>query len=135
MTRINCVPPEELHGKHLLAEYRELPRIFSLVRKRVEKGQSPEDVDQPEQYTLGFGHVTFFYNKLGWLVDRQKSLIREMQRRGYKASQAFQNPNDLLQGIPEEWHGYWVPDQNALTVNRQRIDERVREMRTRTQTS
>ena len=78
LTRINCVSPEELHGKHLLAEYRELPRIFNIVRKRVEQGQSPSQIDMPDRYTLGTGHVKFFYDKLGWLVDRQKSLIREM---------------------------------------------------------
>ena len=31
MTRINCVPVEELHQKHLVAEYRELPRVFRLA--------------------------------------------------------------------------------------------------------
>lgn len=56
MTRINCVPVEELTDKHLLAEYRELPRIFNLARA-VE--------DAPTEYVLGTGHMKFFYDKLG----------------------------------------------------------------------
>ena len=31
MTRINCVPVTELHDRHLVAEYRELPRCFALM--------------------------------------------------------------------------------------------------------
>lgn len=31
MTRINLADPSTLHSKHLLAEYRELPRVFKLV--------------------------------------------------------------------------------------------------------
>lgn len=31
MTRINCVPVRELGGKHLVAEYRELPRVYALA--------------------------------------------------------------------------------------------------------
>lgn len=33
MTRINVVPVTELTDKHLLAEYRELPRIFGASKK------------------------------------------------------------------------------------------------------
>ena len=31
MTRINCIPVEELSTPHLIAEYRELPRVFALA--------------------------------------------------------------------------------------------------------
>ena len=73
MTRINLVPPSELHDKHLLAEYRELPRVFKLAR--------PCD-DIPEKYCLGTGHVKFFYNKLEFLYKRQCQLCEEMKRQG-----------------------------------------------------
>lgn len=33
MTRINVVPVESLYYKHLVAEYREIPRCFSLAHK------------------------------------------------------------------------------------------------------
>lgn len=74
MTRINLVPPEELHRLHLIAEYRELPRVFSLAR---------EGVEIPETYTFGHGHVKFFYNKLWFITLRHRLLVLEMERRGY----------------------------------------------------
>jgi hypothetical protein len=40
MTRINCIDPALLSDKHLGAEYRELPRIFNLVRDAIKRGES-----------------------------------------------------------------------------------------------
>lgn len=121
MTRINCVPPEQLSGKHLVAEYSELPRVFTLVRKRIKKGHRPSDIDIPEKYALGPGHVKFFYDKLGWLKKRQESLIQEMLRRGYRPT--FTGAG-LLDGIPNEWAGEWEPDQAAVEINQARLRER-----------
>ncbi|ENT03393.1 hypothetical protein C038_02848 [Brucella sp. 63/311] len=42
MTRINCIPPAELTGPHLVAEYRELPRVFALVRAAIQRGEAPQ---------------------------------------------------------------------------------------------
>lgn len=123
MTRINCIPAAELTGPHLVAEYRELPRIFGLVRKRVAKGQKPADIQIPESYRLGAGHVLFFYDKLGWLVARQRQLIEEMQNRQYEPQ--FTDPDQLLAGIPDCWRGDWTPTADALELNRTRIQERL----------
>ena len=72
MTRINTVPVECLSDKHLLAEYRELPRIFTAVAKIYDSGnQLPTDI--PPNYKLGAGHVKFFYDKLLWLIDHGAS--------------------------------------------------------------
>ncbi len=119
MTRINVVPPRELSRQHLVAEYRELPRVFGLARKAAAAGRKP---DAPDHYTLGAGHVLFFYTRLGWLIDRQKALIAEMLRRGYHPTHT--DTSDLLDGIPPEWIRYWIPDANALAINRARIAER-----------
>ena len=35
MTRINLLPPSQLADQHLIAEWRELPRIFGLVKKKL----------------------------------------------------------------------------------------------------
>ncbi len=125
MSRINCIPPHELHNKHLLAEYRELPRVFRLARN---------DAIIPEKYTLGKGHVTFFYNKLAYLYERQIQLYNEMLRRGYKPN--F-HPEDLLQwkeGREALWNT-WTPDNNAIATNRARIAERLQEMQKKFDTS
>lgn len=124
MTRINCVPPSELTTPHLIAEYRELPRIFGLVRAAIERGEKPDDVRNPAEYRLGQGHVRFFYPRLGYLARRQKELIDEMLSRGFSPS--FTDPAGLLTGIPVEWHGEWTPPAAATALNRGRIAERLK---------
>jgi deoxyribonuclease (pyrimidine dimer) len=123
MTRINVVPPEELHRAHLVAEYRELPRIFALVRAAQARGVTPQKLAAPADYTLGKGHVLFFYNKLRFMVNRQKSLIEEMKRRGYHPQ--FGDPEALLEGIAPCWIHDWQPDEAALALNRVRIAARL----------
>ena len=115
MTRINCVPVQELHYKHLVAEYRELPRVFKLARitRRA-----------PTEYTLGTGHVLFFYDKLGYLYRRQGELYEEMQRRGYKPTYS---PASLYM---EYGHKHWLwnewePTPEAMQINRKRLLERM----------
>lgn len=122
MTRINCVPPAELCGKHLVAEYRELPRVFALVRAAIARRERPVHVDR---YTMGKGHVRFFLSSLAWLAGRQAALIAEMARRGYSPS--FGPP--ALDGFPQEWCGDWEPDAEALAVNRERIAARMSKWR------
>lgn len=117
MTRINCVPPEELSRQHLLAEYRELPRVFNLAAKAY---QSKRKIVAPERYTLGAGHVKFFYQRLGWCLDRFLALRLEMLVRGYKPQYVQPPPVNL----PPEWWGEWTPDEAALQLNRERISER-----------
>lgn len=125
MTRINCIPPAELTGPHLLAEYRELPRIFALVRAAIARGETPTDKRNPEHYTLGKGHVRFFYPRLKFLVKRQEALVAEMQKRGYAPT--FTNMKELALDMPDEWCGDWQPTAEAIALNRERIALRIRE--------
>jgi len=124
MTRINCVPPKELTREHLIAEYRELPRVFGMVFGMVERGVTdPSLADIPPTYRMGTGHMKFFADKLGYLVRRQKSLIAEMRSRGYDPR--FPEPEKLLVDIPQAFHGDWEPDEEALRISRARIAERL----------
>lgn len=125
MTRINCIPPAELSPAHLIAEYRELPRIFGLVRAAIARGESPGDPRNPTEYRLGAGHVRFFYPRLGWLLARQIALIAEMRARGY--APGFDDPQSLVLGIGVDWLGDWQPDAPALALNRARIADRLAE--------
>lgn len=79
MTRINVIAVEDLSNEHLMAEYRELPRIFTHVRKHgIQKDRIPE------QYTLGKGHVLFFTDKLDWLHARFCDISWELEcERGF----------------------------------------------------
>ena len=123
MTRINCVHPDELTVRHLVAEYRELPRIFTLVKKAQNRGLTPVDIMIPNVYVLGTGHVRFFYNKLKYLETRQQMLIDEMRKRGFKPN--FINLDELMTGINQMWYNDWIPDDDAMKINRQRISERL----------
>lgn len=123
MTRINCIPPNELTGQHLVAEYRELPRVFALVRAAIKRGEKPEDPRNPSEYRLGTGHVRFFYSRLGYLAKRQASLVKEMRARGYQPQ--YDNIIDLLDGIPAEWLQDWTPTPQAIALNKARIKERT----------
>lgn len=118
MTRINCVPPEELSRQHLLAEWRELPRVFKLAERAYWSGEEPKS---PNNYTLGAGHVKFFYKRLGYCRERFYALREEMLRRGYKVT--YHNPPQI--NIKSDWEANWTPDDAALSINRQRIAERM----------
>ena len=122
MTRIDIVPVTELHDKHLLSGYRERPRIFRLVRNWEEKKRYPKI---PDSYRMGTGHVTFFYNKLTYILRTQYEFIEELQRRGF--SPKFTDPNDLVHGISSYWFNDWVPQEKDLYINRQIINKKLEE--------
>lgn len=111
MTRINCVDVKILSRQHLVAEYKELPRIYALVAKS-KKGRR-----LPSNYTMGTGHVLFFYNKMAWIKVRHKQLIDAMIRRGYKPKYT-QAPD--IQPDDQEW----TPNSKDMEVNMQRLYER-----------
>ncbi len=122
MTRINCIPPWELTDKHLIAEYRELPRVFKLAR-------AIPAADMPKHYRLGKGHVIFFYDKLQYCYNRQHLLVSEMKSRGFKPKY---DPADLLHyheaaggSTPDSLWNDWVPTPTEQLINRARIKERL----------
>lgn len=122
MTRVNVVKPEELNNKMLVAEAHEITRVFGLARKAqfdIMKGKRKV----PTEYTLGTGHVLFFYPRLKFIADRYESLVLEMKARGYKP-----NPiprEELLAGINPKLYNDYQPTAEAIAVNRQRIQERL----------
>lgn len=127
MTRINCLPVSELHDKHLIAEYRELPRIFTLVTKAVQDDRI-NNILIPSNYLLGSGHCYFFYNKLSYLADRHIDLVCEMENRGFNP--AFKNKlSDVYNDLPSELWNNWTPDSEAIKCNTERINQRLETMK------
>lgn len=127
MTRINVVEPSELTNKHLMGELHEITRVYGLVRKaqdrKINKYNFKDKIKQPDAYTLGTGHVYFFYDKLGFITERYYALNHEAVKRNFNV-----NPIDkqqLLSGIQEWWFGDYHPTQEALEINRKRIEERL----------
>lgn len=122
MTRINTVDPKYITDKMLQAEYFELPRIFTLVRKAINRGEKPNLLDPP-QYTMGKGHVRFFYPRLDFLLLRYKLVINELTVRGRNLAPV--PSEELIQGIGPEWMtSNWLPDTQAVARSLGRLEER-----------
>lgn len=122
MTRINCIPVQELTDKHLLAEYRELPRISTLAHKWATKNEVGDNL--PSQYTLGKGHVKFFYDKGAYLLHRfENEIVPEMQKRGFKTNFTKYRMH------PEDMNKNWLPTSEAIEINIARINERLNKRR------
>ena len=125
MTRINLVPPSELCDQHLLAEHRELTRIPNAVLR----GRYSLE-NQPKEYTLGKGHVKFFYDKLGFLYRRYDELWGEATDRGFKVVYRIPEPDLPIDLIQDLYYDY-TPTPEALALNRARIAERLEAMKPR----
>jgi deoxyribonuclease (pyrimidine dimer) len=127
MTRINVIPVEDLVDEHLRGEYKEITRVFTHVRKAQQKGITPvnfkKQYKQPKHYVMGTGHVVFFYDKLGWVLNRYRALSREMVWRGFNAIPV--QSKKLTEGLDIRWFGDYDITQDAINVNIQRIQERL----------
>jgi deoxyribonuclease (pyrimidine dimer) len=122
MTRINVVPVQDLSVKHLVAEYREITRLPNNLRKSLDRKTKPFSMSEiPTQYTLGQGHVKFFYDKMTFLKNRYEQLVEEMLRRGYNPS--FRDSSIFTQ-FPIQFNNDYQPTQEAILINQQRIKER-----------
>lgn len=124
MTRINAdIDPRTLKRLHLIAEYREIVMVpASLMRSLRSRSKADILKGIPPKFTLNRGHVTFFYNKLGFLLQRFEKLVVEMERRGYKADRDRRFMFDLLD---EDWFGLWTATAEDNAIVQERIDYRI----------
>lgn len=129
MTRINTVDPQvlwDLNPKFVLAEYRELPRIFTLVKEAVHFRNQAPCHSTSDKYVLGKGHMKFFYTRCGYLLKRQKQLIRFLLHKNYELNHT--NPDSLVIGIPDYCMNDWEPDGEAIALNMARLFERMEQI-------
>lgn len=122
MTRINVVPVQSLTTKHLVAEYREIMRLPRNLKTALNRKNKPFSFDEiSDNYTMGKGHVKFFFNKMKYLESRFEQLVEEMLRRGY-------NPNfrdsSIFKCSDQFYHNY-EPTKEAIRINLERINERL----------
>jgi hypothetical protein len=75
----------------------------------------------PTQFSLGKGHVTFFYDKMGFLRRRFDALTKEMERRGYTPDT---KRIDAFHGFDSVWNKDWNPTPEDDRIVQTRIDER-----------
>ncbi|MEM2974669.1 MAG: pyrimidine dimer DNA glycosylase/endonuclease V [Candidatus Micrarchaeia archaeon] len=115
MVRINLIPPSKLSDQHLIAEYNEILMLLGHIRKY------PEPNNVPIEFTLGKGHVTFFKDKLGYLVKRHNELSKEMRNRGFKPKKRIS-----LSGFPKNLIKEWKPSKKDELIVKRRIEEKIR---------
>lgn len=109
MTRINVIPVEELSDQHLIAEYRELPRVLK---------QNININDAPETYKLGTGHVKWAKRHTKYVETRFFQLVKEMQYRGFQTK--FTN----IDNIHNDGINYQVT-KSDIQINKLRIIEKL----------
>lgn len=110
MTRVNVVPVEELCDAHILTEAREITRIPNCVNSGRYNLK-----DQPNEYTLGTGHVKYFYSRLKWLHNRYNAVHKECLERGFNVTYKWP------ESVPEDLYNDAVISEHALKINRERI--------------
>ena len=119
MTRINVgVEPSELTDRHLLAEHREIKRIPNMVKA----GRVRMD-GIPDTFTLGKGHVKFFYDKLAFLRNRYSRIYAECVSRGFNVT----NFSDAFSNIDTRYMGDYAPTEHDRSIITARISQRLAE--------
>jgi deoxyribonuclease (pyrimidine dimer) len=121
MTRISVgVRAIELCDAHLIKERIEILRIPNTIKsgKAVIK-------DIPKQFTLGKGHVRFFYDKLGYLYQRYAELTAECIERDFKITDF----SDSFKDIPLSLWNNYEETENDREIVAERINERLSGMK------
>jgi len=121
MTRINAgIPVTTLCDQHLLAEAREIKRIPNVVASG-----KYNLTNQPKQFTLGTGHVKFFYNRQKYLLDRYKAIYSECIARGFNV----QDFSGAWDNVPSQLMNDYKPTSEAIELLTIRISERLQGMK------
>jgi len=117
MTRINAgIPVQELVNVHLLAEHREIKRIPNCI------ASGRYNINNiPDKFTLGKGHVSFFYDKLHYIKLRYEELYDECIRRGFNVSYY----GNAWSNLPAHLMGDYNPTSDDAEIIRKRIFERL----------
>ncbi len=126
MTRINFgIPPKQLTDKHLLAEHREIKRIPNLIINKKARYRADHS-DIPTHFSLGIGHVKFFYNKIMYLHLRYITIYNECVRRKFNV-QSYESCFILVSVRHPELYNNAKPKNKDKEIIRARIRTRLNE--------
>ena len=133
MTRINLVPPSELTDQHLFAEFREIKMIPKSLARSLQAALARGEMlyefwlNIPTYYfTLGTGHVKFFYNKGAYLRKRYEAIKIELLRRGINFNtESLLDPDGVFEALGEYFNHDYSPTPEALVIIRARIAEKI----------
>lgn len=123
MTRINLTHPSTLTDQHLMAEFRELPRVYSSLEKALYNRKEPFNMNEiPRKFKLGTGHVKFFFDKLYFLHKRHEMIYAELLYRGFKVKRYNSLP---YYAFGELFQNNWIPSTEDVRLSNQRLYERI----------
>jgi len=124
MTRINAgISPKDLCDQHLLAEWRELPRIRHLSWKY---SLHPDRLSRHKNFKLGAGHMLFFADKGLYLAERHRCISDEMIDRSMHPSPALLiTPS----AFPMIMRHNWKPTARDRQIVMERIRDRLTNMK------
>lgn len=125
MTRVNVIPVQALTDQHLFAEYREITRVFALVKQACDKHPINTVLKKVvPTYRLSTGHVLFFYDKLGFIEKRYFELKDEVLKRGFNIT-----PKDDIvefrQIIDKQFYNDFIPNKADMAINIERLIEKI----------
>jgi deoxyribonuclease (pyrimidine dimer) len=111
--------------QHLFAEFREIKMVpKSLARSIEARGVEGVLKRIPPAFTLNTGHVSFFYDKGAYLVERYALLRQELERRGINFNRKSElDPDGTMLAAP--WCGHYTATPEALHIIRTRIAEKI----------
>lgn len=116
MTRVNVgIDPEEMENDILLAEHREIKRIPNCIKN----GRFNLN-GIPERFTLGEGHVKFFYRKIGYLKERYQKIHKVCLNRELNV----QDFSESFEGIDDYFMGNYIETQRDRELLLRRFAER-----------
>lgn len=101
MTRINIIPPIALTDQHLLAEIKEINQLSGQFTKSLNSKTGITNI--PANFTLGKGHVKFFYNKGLYLNKRFILLKEEAINRGFNIKVDFNDAWTTSRQLYNDW--------------------------------
>lgn len=124
MTRINLgISPKNLCDQHLIAEHREIKRIPNVMLSGKFSWTGI-----PSSFTLGTGHVKFFYNKLDLLTLRYSKIYTECLRRNFNITYYMDTFN-----LAFEKYGYrsvnYIVTQFDIEKITKRLEEKLLKMK------
>ena len=123
MTRISvAVRGSELCDAHLIKERIEILRIPNSIKS----GKAKVNLKKiPSTFTLGTGHVVFFYPRLKYLHERYNELTAECLKRKFNIT----DYSDAFDGLPEVLYNGYNETSNDRRLLVERINERLEGMK------
>lgn len=123
MTRISvAVRGSELCDAHLIKERIEILRIPNAIKS----GKAKVNLKKiPSAFTLGTGHVVFFYPRLKYLHERYNELTEECLKRNFKVT----DYSDAFDGLPIALYNDYGETSNDRKLLVERVNERLSGMK------